>query len=254
MEIYRQLWDAFSDIYFEEESHSYTDSLGTAYTSATGWIKQFEADSDWDMILERSAKKQKVPKDELKAKWDYNGEYARTLGTEIHSVMENLWIKKDYRAKPIVYNYDGMKEDFDFRKERCKGIFKKMKQIYIPIASELIVYDQPNGICGTIDFLCINKKTKKFEIIDWKTSKKFTTFNDYQKMKAPFNHLDDCNTNHYALQLSLYKYILEKYTDIKISKMSIYQIPGKENACPQIIDVFDLSSQIKDYIEGKENE
>ena len=32
-EVYQQLWEAFSDIYFEEVPHKYTDSFGTKYNS-----------------------------------------------------------------------------------------------------------------------------------------------------------------------------------------------------------------------------
>jgi len=38
------------------------------------------------------------------------------------------------------------------------------------------------------------------------------------------DHLDECNFNEYALQLSLYKYIIEKNTDIKIKHLNICQV------------------------------
>ena len=102
--LHEQLWDAFSDISFEEKRHKYTDSLGTYYQSATGWIHKFSPDKDWDDIRDRAAwkaiRKEKgdmkyVPSDEelaaksaeLKVAWDRAGDYACNLGTQVHSVL-----------------------------------------------------------------------------------------------------------------------------------------------------------------------
>ena len=51
---------------------------------------------------------------------------------------------------------------------------------------------------------------------DYKTSKKINKRSYFNKvlkkntmMKYPLGHLEDCNYNHYALQISLYAYMLE---------------------------------------------
>lgn len=62
--------------------------------------------------------------------------------------MELIWQKKNYNFdKRLNEHFTEMEEDFDFRKGRCKELFKKMKKVYVPIANEFIVYDQENGIC-----------------------------------------------------------------------------------------------------------
>lgn len=142
-----------------------------------------------------------------------------------------------------------MEEDFDFRKGRCKELFTKMKKVYVPIANEFIVYDQEHAICGTIDALMYNTKINGYSIIDWKTSKKFDQGNSFTPyMKPPFEHLLSCNTNEYSLQLSLYKYILEKHTSIRISEMLLFQIPNKDNPAPQVFKCMDLSKEIADFL------
>lgn len=146
-------------------------------------------------------------------------------------------------------HFPEMKEDFDFRKERCKELMRKMKKIYVPIANEFIVYDQENGICGTIDMIGYNTKKDCYSIIDWKTSKKFdqgNNFNDY--MKPPFGHIQACNTAEYSLQLSLYKYILEKHTSIRIGEMVLFQIPNKDNPMPQVYKCMDFSGDIAKFL------
>jgi hypothetical protein len=40
-------------------------------------------------------------------------------------------------------------------------------------------------------------------------------------MKVPLSHLKDFTLNHYYIQLSIYKYLVEKYTNLKIEEMFI---------------------------------
>ena len=168
--------------------------------------------------------------------------------------MELIWQKKNYNFdKRLNETFADMEKDFDYRKTICKDIFNKMKNIYVPIANEFIVYDQPNAICGTIDMLAYNKKKDCYSIIDWKTSKKFDTGNTrYPKyMKEPFGHILYCNTAEYSLQLSLYKYILEKHTSLRIGEMVLFQIPNKDNPMPQVFRCLDFSSYIANFLDKK---
>lgn len=47
-------------------------------------------------------------------------------------------------------------------------------------------------------------------IMTHNTNKKISKTNIFQKMKDPISHLDDCNYNHYRLQISLYAWLLEQ--------------------------------------------
>lgn len=266
MNIHEDLWKAFNDIHFDDEEgkHLYTDSYGTIYKSATGWAGSFSEPFNNEKVIDemsaRRVEKGGEPispeeREELKAKWSYAGDYARRLGTEIHSVLENLWYKKDYfMDKRLLVNFPEMKEDFDERKKKCKVLFNKMKRIYAPVENEFIVYDRDLALCGTIDFLAYNMKTGKYEIIDWKTSKSLDTQNFYGKtLKAPFDDLPETNVSEYSLQLSLYKYLLEKHTDIKIDRMLLFQIPNKDRAVGQIVQCYDLSGRIGEYLEKEKD-
>lgn len=226
MDILKELWK-FNDIFFEEESHIYTNSLNTNFKSCTAFVDEFCPKPDWDAILKRKSEKTGEATEVIKARWDAAGEYARTLGTEIHSVMENIWKHKNYPGNIAkMKEYDGMIKDFYERKETCIKLYNKMKNIWEPIVNEFIVYDVDNCITGTVDFLAYNKKTEKIDLIDWKTSKEFKQENRREKMLKPFDKFDDCNINHYSLQLSLYKYMIEKKTNLKIDKMILFQIPA----------------------------
>ena len=50
-----------------------------------------------------------------------------------------------------------------------------------------------------------------------------------QRMKAPLSHLDDCDLNHYAVQLSMYMYIILKHNPkLKPGNMTIHHILFEE--------------------------
>ena len=78
-DVHIELWNAFNDISFYEPDHKYTDSKGTLYQSATGWIKQFEADTDWEEIKKNKAQKLGIPVEQLSKEWERKGDYATHL-------------------------------------------------------------------------------------------------------------------------------------------------------------------------------
>jgi hypothetical protein len=78
-----------------------------------------------------------------------------------------------------------------------------------------MVYLKSAGICGQSDL--VEVVNGKVHITDYKTNKEIKTEGYVnwegisQKMSGPLSHLDDCHLNHYALQLSLYMYIILKH-------------------------------------------
>ncbi len=90
--------------------------------------------------------------------------------------------------------------------------------------SEMIIYDTDYKVAGMVDF--IMKIGNKVIIIDFKTNKKIYDNGYGKKAKHPVEHIEDCNLNHYTLQLSLYNYILRKSTFSDASfKLLILHIP-----------------------------
>ena len=88
-----------------------------------------------------------------------------------------------------------------------------------------------NTTCGDVKdisprLLVFDKVNHKYSILDWKTSKEIKT--DSYKMKTgnkPETHdLLDCKFNHYALQLSLYRYLLEKNYDLELDDQLIVHL------------------------------
>jgi len=91
------------------------------------------------------------------------------------------------------------------------------------IFSEVIVYSKEIALAGTIDLLIYDKLTKTYKIVDWKTNKRIdtTSYNNKTGNHKTTAHLMDCKFIHYSIQLSLYRYILEKYYGLTVSGAAI---------------------------------
>ncbi len=252
---YINMVDAFSDIFFDELPHKYTDSYNTNYTSVTTFIGKLEQEKDWNLIAEKALKKPEnagKTVEGLRAEWKAKGDYACTLGTMVHSVMELGWQNKEFYPDQKLFEQwqePDMKSDFIYRKGRCKHILKTLKERYIPIKNEFIVYDRDWKLCGTIDFLAYNKEKDCISILDWKTNKKWDYSNRYQRLQAPFDDLEDCNIKHYELQLSTYKAILEKHTGLEVGEMLLVHIPNDSAPTnPAVHKCKDYSERVSSYL------
>ena len=132
----------------------------------------------------------------LLKEWDDSANY----GTKVHDEIEN-WIKN--RAEPK-----------DLKSINGKNWLQKYQtKSGIEFLSEVIIYSKELKLAGSIDLLLHDKKTDEYTIIDWKTSRKIDTsaFRHKTGNHEATRDLEDCNFNHYSLQLSLYRYILENY-------------------------------------------
>ena len=72
-----------------------------------------------------------------------------------------------------------------------------------------------------------NKKAKEFQIWDWKTNKDFDQ-EGKTNFKGPLCFLKNSDIEHYSLQLATYKYIIEKYTGVKLGKSYIVWVSHKQ--------------------------
>ena len=118
-----------------------------------------------------------------------------------------------------------------------------------PYRTEWAVYDWEHKIAGTIDF--VDYQNGEYIIYDWKRSSKLIAGNGLpikksiygEKALPPIDHLDDTPYYHYALQLGLYKYILEKDYKIKVSKLRLGIFHPSYNK-PYILEIPYLEDEI----------
>lgn len=227
MNISKELWN-FNEVLYYDEPHKYF--IGDQQLiSGTTFIGLFKDKFDRINQATKYAKRHRRTMEDVLAEWDYKGHIARTKGTLLHNYAENYWQNKVF---PI--NYEPYKNDFDEgdlegRLEPCIELFhqfyKDASKSLRPVRLELVVADKELGIAGMVDCLFWNDKTKQFEIWDYKTNKEIGTYAKFGgRFKAPINYLHECEANAYSLQLSLYKYIIEKNTKIKIGAMWLIHV------------------------------
>ena len=147
--------------------------------------------------------------EELISQWDES----RDFGTLVHNNIESYINNQTYKdISEVRHAIKWMKK------------FKNLSEfIFYP---EVIIYSTELGIAGSIDVLAKDTKNDTHIIIDWKTSKKINKVSHNYKTgthKITRNILD-CNFNHYALQLSLYRYILEESYNLRIRNQVIAHI------------------------------
>jgi hypothetical protein len=216
--------DRDEHIHFDEASHTYTVS-GRVFKSVTTLVGECFEQFDADYWAEKKAPAMGMTPEELKALWERKGEEARNLGTMMHEKIER--------------HYLGLPNSSD----DTYRLFEQFIDYYhlTPYRTEWTIYDEESGIAGTLDFLNLHQGI--FTIFDWKRSNKILvcgapeTTNRWGKCAfSPISHIPDTIYWHYALQLSIYRYILEKNYGIHVSsgKLGVFH---PDNGRPYVVDV-----------------
>jgi hypothetical protein len=227
MEVYKEL-AKFRNIKYYDEPHKYF--IGEqSLISGTAFVGEFKEKFDSAGQAIKSAKKKGVSVEEILAEWDFKGEFSRTKGTLLHNYAENHWQNKIFPIDYALYEEKFGEGLMKGRLDECIRMFHEFYQeaspALIPIAMELVVGDAELGIGGMVDCLFWNEKHQELQIWDYKTNKEIAEFSKYRKrMQVPINFLQDCELNAYSIQLNLYKYIIEKNTNLKIGRCYLVHI------------------------------
>ena len=110
------------------------------------------------------------------------------------------------------------------------------------------VYDDENEIAGTSDIIA-DVDDKYFDVLDFKTNKKFLFFNKYNKyLLHPVSHLQECQYNDYSLQLSLYAYLYSLVTGKRLRQIRIlYHDGNKFHTYPVPYLFWEIKALIKNH-------
>jgi ATP-dependent exoDNAse (exonuclease V) beta subunit len=202
---------------FTPQDHKYTSidvKDTTNWLSVTSFISNFKQPFDADTIAVKSAKNKKskwygMTPEDIKEAWKSEAKRATDLGTWYHNQRETDICEIENMERhgftiPIFKPIE--KEGIKYSPEQ------KLKDGVYP---EHMVYLRSAGVCGQSDLVEVVNGV--VHITDYKTNKEikvegFTNWEGKtQKMSGPVSHLDDCHLNHYALQLSMYMYIILKH-------------------------------------------
>ena len=200
------------NIYLDKQAHEYRllDEPDFSFTSVTTLIgnhfEEFDPLAVATNLVENNIKYMGRSVDELIKEWKQTGVY----GTFVHEEIENYIKEGIAPGEPKSLAGVNWLEGYKMKSD-------------IEIIPERIIYSRELKIAGTIDVLAYDRVKDHYEIIDWKTSKAVETVPYKGKMgiSAHTSNIPDCRFYHYALQLSLYRYILEECYGIKINNQLI---------------------------------
>lgn len=219
-------------IVFNAEDHSYKSidgAEGINWTSVTTLISSLKKPFDAKAVAAKVTKNKRskwygIEPKVIEQIWKNEADRAVTLGTYYHNQREAdlcslASIEREGVTVPVISpsgEHDGIR-------------YAPSQKLDPGVYPEHMVYLKSAGICGQSDL--VEVVNGKVNIIDYKTNKEIKTesFVNWEgiseKLLLPVNHLDDCNFNHYALQLSIYMYIILKHNPkLKPGRIFIHHI------------------------------
>jgi hypothetical protein len=219
-------------IIFTAEDHSYK-SLNPEekinWTSVTTVISALKKPFDAKKTAEKVSKKKTskwygVDPVIIQEIWKNEADRSTTLGTWYHNQRE------DDLCSLASLEREGVTVPVFSPSGENNGIRVAPNQKLEPgVYPEHMVYLKSAGLCGQSDL--VEVVNGKVNIIDYKTNKeiKMEGFTNWEgvtdKMLPPVDSLDDCHFNHYALQLSIYMYIILKHNPkLKPGRIFVHHI------------------------------
>lgn len=244
--IKNQLIKAFKDFKFFEDGHYYEFKGKRVGISATTLIHEYCQEFNEQEMAKKVAIKNNQEVYEVLEEWHYKRDFACEKGTTCHEYAQSLWSGNKWELLPfdkseeylnavkkIKIQANNFKKDFD----------DKLEHLF----DEFVIGSEEFDIASAIDHLFYNKLTDKLVLVDYKTNSLMSGYNKKpykKKMKIPLDKYNDDALNHYYVQLSIYKYIIEKYTELKVDEMFIvYFSENIENY--EIIDIPYLKNEVE---------
>lgn len=213
-------------ITFDPEKHIYHIKGIECFASSTGLVSMFFPKFDATKVVDQYYDKWQrtnhpkyggLSKEEILSSWVDEGEESSVLGTRLHEAIESFYKSEE----PYI---EGIEEDYVLFTQ-----FQKKYSHLIPYRIEWRVGTNPDiGVAGSID-MCFTMKgfsDNTIAIVDWKRTKKDITKIGFRGQTGlyPLQHLPDTNFYHYAIQLNIYKYILEAYYGLKVKGMAFVKL------------------------------
>ena len=249
-EYLKELNKAFGDFKFFEEDHHYEYKGQRVGISVTTFYPQYENEFDSQAVAEKVAIRDNKPVQEVLDEWEYKKNFACEKGTTTHEYIQSLFSGNEYKKLTFDYSKEYL-DAVDKCQRQADNFYKEYKDRLEHIADEYTIGSEEYDIASNIDHLFCNKLTGGLILVDYKTNKELTGYNKqaYKKpMKIPLQNINDDKIHHYYIQLSIYKYLVEKYTNLKIEEMFIVWFSENiENY--EIIPVQYLEKEVKNILE-----
>ena len=260
-----------NNIAFEEKEHKYTILTDTQskYTSVTTFIHSHFPKFDPDKIIDKMMKSKSWKEghkywnkssEEIKKEWTNNGSSVSQLGTSLHfqieCFMNNPNLKKGYTHNDLLNHYYQTQSEEIPTKEWNYFIqfihnFPHLK----PFRTEWTIYNEDLKLAGSIDMVYINPDDT-LSIYDWKRVKNISRVNTFDKyaITESICHVPDTNFWHYAIQLNMYKTLLELKYNKKVTELYLVRLhPDTEENTYELIAIPLLDQEINDLLKERMN-
>ena len=255
-EMLKVLKDSFKDFKFYENGHYYTYKDKPVGISVTRFIAEYENQFNQQEVAEKVALKENRPVEEILAEWKYKADFACAKGTTCHEYAQSLWSGEEWKFK----DFDGSRNyeiAVDLIQNQANNFQDDYEDHLEHLQDELVVGSAEYDIASAVDHLFYNKLTGGLVLVDYKTNSTLKGYNDSEynrrytkKMKVPLHKIDDDALHHYHIQLSIYKYLIEKYTGLKVDEMFIvYMSENIENY--EIIEIPYLKKEVELILENR---
>ena len=168
--------------------------------------------------------------------WKRKGDVACKRGTLMHYTIEQF-----LNGRMIAQPSPEFEQYLVFEAQHIR------KLGYVPYRTELSMYYPLLDVAGQADLLAYHEEKDTFAIYDWKRTEFITYENIFQRLAPPLSDLDDCKFNKFALQLNLYRHILESECGITIDKLCLGVFHAKFDA-PRPVEIPIWKERIEDLV------
>lgn len=254
-EILNELNRAFKDFVFYPQDHHYEYKGKRVGVSVTTFIHEYCNEFDELGMAEKSAIKNNKSVQEILNEWHYKRDFSCEKGTDGHNYSQHLWSGNKYEMLKFDMSDEYYQSVFKIHRQ-AENFYRDYKEHLEHLFDELPIGSEEFNIASCCDHLFYNKLTGGLVLVDYKTNTDIYKDKKYYensrkkppKMKIPLQHLEDLTITHYYIQLSIYKFLIEKYTGLKVEEMFIvYFSENIENY--EIIPIPYLYEEVRKILE-----
>lgn len=196
---------------FYPETHKYILDGVEELESVTTLVENSFCKFDAEYWATKKSFGREEEKQRLLDLWERRGREARELGTLMHDRIERHYLGETLGAE--------VAGDPTFARFATFARHYHLK----PYRTEWRIFSRRYAVAGTLDFL--EYDGSKFTIYDWKRSNKVVDasgnicMNSYKRTGfAPLDNLPDTVYIHYAMQISIYRFILAEHYGIDVAE------------------------------------
>lgn len=250
-EYLKKLNKAFGDFKFFPEDHHYEYKGKCVGISVTRFIEEFCNEFDAVPIATRVAEKQGISVQDVLEEWEHRNELACEKGHLGHLFAQSLWNKENV-LEEIKSCSESVKMPLNAIIKQAEHFYNEYQDKLEHLADEFVIGSNIYDIASAVDHYFINKLTGGLVLVDYKTNSDIRKNEKYAKnMKVPLQHLKDFTLNHYAIQLSIYRYLTETIAKLDIEEMFIVWF-SENNDDYEIIHVPYLKNEVEEILERRE--